>query len=44
MRSKAAMANRQGGRILALRASLRLQLELWLGLAWLGSVATSDWE
>ena len=29
------MANRRGRR-LALRASLRLQLELWLGLAWLG--------
>ena len=26
-----------GGRRLALRASLRPQLTLWLGLAWLGS-------
>ena len=35
MRSNAGMANRRGRR-LALRASLRPQLTLWLGLAWLG--------
>ena len=35
MRSNPGMANRQGGRRLALRASLRPQLPLWLGLAWL---------
>jgi len=41
MRSNAGMVNRQGGRRLALRASLRPpQLTLWLGwLAWLAGLA-----
>jgi hypothetical protein len=32
MRSNAGISNRQGGRRLALRASVRPQLALWLGL------------
>jgi len=34
LRSIAGMANRQGDVRLALRASLRPQLTLWLGLVW----------
>jgi len=37
------MANRRGRR-LALRASLRSQLELWLGLAWLTALNVRDVE
>jgi len=48
LRSIAGMANRQGDVRLALRASLRPQLTLWLGLAWLGSLGfrlpASCWE
>ena len=36
MPSNAGMANRRGGRRLAVRSSLRHQLTLWLGLAWPG--------
>ena len=42
MRSIAGMANRQGDVRLALRASLRPQLTLWLGLAWPFSLFAVD--
>jgi hypothetical protein len=43
MRSNAGMAN-TGGRRHALRASVRPQLTLWLGLAWLGLAPGRSWK